>query len=119
MQEVGSHTYGIAAQIHMRLLLFLQAMTEFHYLLLDPRTLRIYNRISGQAVQELAISGAGGVLPSPQGTFSMLLRDAEAAQTYLMAGDTSLPTTIRGQGGGSLKACRPAIHAGTWLLSPH
>ena len=68
-------------------------MTEFHYLLLDPRTLRIYNRISGQPVQELAISGPGCVLPSSHGTFSMLLRDAEATQTYLMAGETLVPKT--------------------------
>lgn len=74
-------------------------MTEFHYIMLDPRTLRIYNRISGQPVQELAMSGPDGVLPSSQGTFSMLLRDAEAAQTYLMAGETLVPKTRQDQQG--------------------
>ena len=64
-----------------------QAMTEFHYLLLGERCLCIYNRISGQLVQEVAISGPGGVLTSGQGASSMLLRDAEAAQAYLIAGE--------------------------------
>ncbi len=64
-----------------------QAMTEFHDLLLDEKCLCIYNHISGQLVQEVAISGPGGVLPSGQGACSMLLRDAEAAQAYLIAGE--------------------------------
>ena len=64
----------------------MQAMTEFHYLLLGPNCLHIYNRISGQLVQEVAISGPGGVLPAAQEASSMLLRDAEAAQAYLVAG---------------------------------
>ncbi len=64
-----------------------QAMTEFHYLLLGQNSLHIYSRISGQLVQQVAISGPGGVLPAAQGASSMLLRDAEAAQVYLVAGE--------------------------------
>ena len=65
----------------------MQAMTEFHYLLLGQKSLHIYSRISGQLGQEVAISGPGGVLPAAQGASSMLLRDAEAAQVYLVAGE--------------------------------
>ena len=65
----------------------MQAMTEFHYLLLGASYLQVYNRISGQGVQELALAGPADLQLSPQsGRCTMLLRDAEAAQTFLVAG---------------------------------
>ena len=84
-----------ASQFQEELLCVAQAMTEFHYLLLDQSSLRIYNRISGQLVQEIAISGPGGMLPSAQGASSVLLRDAEAAQVYVVVGECQVHATAR------------------------
>ena len=65
----------------------MQAMTEFHYLLLGASHLQVYNRISGRCVQELAVGGPAGMQLTSQGGRSiMLLRDAEAAQIFLVAG---------------------------------
>ena len=74
----------------------MQAMTEFHYILLGASILQVYNRISGRCVQELAIAGPAGMQPSPgSGRCTMLLRDAEAAQTFLVAGERLMSLAIQ------------------------
>lgn len=73
----------------------MQAMTEFHYLLLGASYLQVYNRISGRCIQELGIAGPAGMQLSPQsGRCTMLLRDAEAAQTFLVAGKQLMTLAI-------------------------
>ncbi|BDA49156.1 Vacuolar protein sorting-associated protein 18 homolog [Coccomyxa sp. Obi] len=61
------------------------AMTQFHVLLLTARSLQVVSRISGQTVQDIPLSSS---IPNlPPGCFLSLIRDAETASLFLMAGE--------------------------------
>lgn len=64
--------------------MFVQAMTQFHVLLLTARNLQVVSRISGQTVQDIPLSSSVPTLPA--GAFLGLIRDEETGSIFLMAG---------------------------------
>lgn len=65
----------------------MQALTQFHVLLLSAGRLLLVSRISGQVVQEVPLSSLGsGVAPHSTALLA-LLRDRETSTIYLSAGE--------------------------------
>jgi hypothetical protein len=67
-----------------------QALTQFHVLLLAAGRLLLVSRVSGQAVQEVALPSLGSSLaPQPPAAAASpaLLRDEETSTVYLAAGE--------------------------------